>query len=50
MKVKCIIIDDEPLAIKVIQNIFPDREIIGIDCNTLISQGGAIHCASMQVY
>ena len=27
---------------------FPDREIIGIDCRTLIKQHGSLHCVTMQ--
>lgn len=27
---------------------FPDREIIGIDCNALIKQHGSLHCVTMQ--
>lgn len=38
--------DDE--ALRVIQNCFPDREVIGINCRTLIEQHGSLHCISMQ--
>jgi agmatine deiminase len=31
-----------------LQIIFPDREIIGIDCRPLIKQHGSLHCAAMQ--
>jgi len=29
--------------------LFPDREIIPIDCLKLIEQGGSLHCSTMQV-
>lgn len=31
-----------------LQNAFPDREIIGIDCQALIKQNGSLHCVTMQ--
>ncbi len=36
-------------ALEVIQKAFPDREIIGIDCRTLILQHGSLHCVTMQL-
>lgn len=36
-------------AIKVIQGIFPDREIIPIDCRPLVYQHGSLHCVTMQI-
>jgi len=38
--------DQEALA--VFKTIFPDREIIGIDCRMLIEQHGSLHCVTMQ--
>jgi agmatine deiminase len=35
-------------AVTTIQKIFPDREVIGIDCRALIDQHGSLHCISMQ--
>ena len=38
MKIKCVLIDDEPLAVKVLQNYFnnfPDFEIIGVFHNSI---------------
>ncbi len=37
-------------AINVIGKAFPDREIIGIDCRTVIRQHGSLHCCTMQYY
>jgi len=31
-----------------LQEAFPDREIIGIDCRPLIKQHGSLHCLTMQ--
>jgi agmatine/peptidylarginine deiminase len=32
-----------------LQEAFPDREIIGIDCRPLIKQHGSLHCVTMQL-
>lgn len=38
--------DAEALAI--FETLFPDREIVGIDCSVLIRQHGSLHCVTMQ--
>ena len=38
----------DELARKALQEAFPDREIIGIDCRALIKQHGSLHCVTMQ--
>lgn len=38
----------DSIALEVIQKIFPDRKVIGIDCNILIQQHGSLHCVTMQ--
>jgi len=35
-------------ALEILQAIFPEREIIGINCNPLILQHGSLHCVTMQ--
>ncbi len=35
-------------ALKIFKDIFPNRDIIGIDCSTLIKQHGSLHCVTMQ--
>ena len=35
-------------AIAVLQKVFKDREVIGVDCQTLIRQHGSLHCVTMQ--
>ena len=36
-------------ALSAMKSIFPTRDIVPIDCRTLILQGGALHCATMQI-
>lgn len=38
----------DALAGKQLQSIFPDREVVGIDCRALIRQHGSLHCVTMQ--
>ena len=35
-------------AMKLIGEVFPDRNIIGIDCRSVIKQHGSLHCCTMQ--
>ncbi|MFN0216989.1 MAG: agmatine/peptidylarginine deiminase [Saprospiraceae bacterium] len=35
-------------ALEIIENTFPEHEIIGIDCRPLILQHGSLHCVTMQ--
>ena len=35
-------------ALRIIGDAFPDREIVGIDCRSLIKQHGSLHCCTMQ--
>ena len=35
-------------AIATLRKVFKDREVIGIDCQTLIRQHGSLHCVTMQ--
>ena len=39
--------DGEALAR--LQAAMPEREVIGVDCSVLVTQGGSLHCASMQL-
>ncbi|OIP85133.1 MAG: agmatine deiminase [Porphyromonadaceae bacterium CG2_30_38_12] len=38
----------DELAVEQIQQLFPDRKIIPIDCSALIKQHGSLHCVTMQ--
>jgi agmatine deiminase len=35
-------------ALAIIREVFPDREIVGIDCLDLVEEGGTLHCISQQ--
>ena len=35
-------------AMRLISEVFPDREIVGIDCRSVIKQHGSLHCCTMQ--
>jgi agmatine/peptidylarginine deiminase len=35
-------------ALKILQNCFPQKKIIGINCRILIEQHGSLHCVTMQ--
>ena len=39
----------DEIAKQRLQETFPDREIIGIDCSPLIKQHGSLHCITMQL-
>lgn len=38
----------DELAIKQLQSVFPNREIVGVNCSALIRQHGSLHCVTMQ--
>ena len=40
--------ETDHIAQKALQEAFPDREIVGIDCCALIKQNGSLHCVTMQ--
>ena len=35
-------------ALRILEDLFPDRRILGIDCRPLILQHGSLHCVTMQ--
>jgi agmatine deiminase len=35
-------------ALEILRGVFPDREVIGLDCRPLIWQHGSLHCITMQ--
>lgn len=37
------------LAAITLQSVYPDRQVVPIDCRTLITQGGSLHCSTMQI-
>ncbi|HAE36860.1 MAG: Agmatine deiminase [Candidatus Nomurabacteria bacterium GW2011_GWF2_35_66] len=42
--------ENDEKAKGIIQSLFPNHKIIGIDCTKIIYGGGAIHCMTMQEY
>ena len=36
-------------VLKILKKVFPDREVIGIDCRVLVEQHGSLHCMTMQL-
>ena len=40
--------DNDEKAKEVLQQAFPEYEIVGIDCTPLIKQHGSLHCCTMQ--
>ncbi|NLZ96186.1 MAG: agmatine deiminase family protein [Bacteroidales bacterium] len=40
--------DKDSIAMEQLQKAFPNKEIIDIDCRTLIKQHGSLHCITMQ--
>ena len=38
----------DELARQILQEVFQDREVIGIDCRPLVWQHGSLHCVTMQ--
>ena len=41
--------EQDDIALKLLDEIFSSREIVGIECGALIQQFGGIHCATMQI-
>ena len=35
-------------ALEILQNLFPSRKIVGIDCKAMVYGFGALHCGSQQ--
>ncbi len=42
--------DLDEKAMSIVQQAYPDREIVGIDCQAVIRQHGSLHCCTMQYY
>jgi agmatine deiminase len=37
---------NDAVAKKDFESVYPDRKVIGIDCRTVIEEGGSLHCMS----
>ncbi len=40
---------NDHLACQTVRIAFPDHEVVGVDCRTLLRQHGSLHCATMQI-
>jgi len=40
-------VKEDEIALEIFRDSFTDRDIIGLDCSTLIKQHGSLHCVSM---
>ncbi len=41
---------EDAAALEIIKKAFLDKETVSVDCSVLITQGGAIHCASINIF
>ncbi len=41
--------ENDKKALKILQDVFPDRKVAGIDCNALVLGFGTLHCISQQM-
>ena len=37
-------------AVRILQEVFIDKHVVGIDCSVLVRQHGSLHCMSMQLH
>ncbi len=40
----------DEMALRIVSEAYPDREMVGIDCSPVIRQHGSLHCCTMQYY
>jgi len=40
-------VDEDEIALKIFKKTFKDRDVVAIDCQTLIRQHGSLHCVTM---
>jgi agmatine deiminase len=39
---------NDEVALEIIQDLYPEREVIGIDVRNLYENGGMVHCVTQQ--
>ncbi len=44
----CLVLALDEVARMSLQEVFPDREVVVIDCRALLSGHGSLHCVTMQ--
>lgn len=42
-------VKEDEVALARLQQVFSDREVVGVDCSVLIRQHGSLHCITMQL-
>lgn len=42
-------VEQDPIALATLRPLFPNREVIGVNCRALIEQYGSLHCVTMQL-
>ncbi len=42
-------VEKDPEAVRIMKALFPEREIVEVDCSVLIRQYGSLHCITMQI-
>jgi len=42
-------VDEDKIAYETFKSLFPQKEIIPIECSRLIEEGGSLHCSTMQI-
>ena len=40
--------ENDKVALKIIQDVFPERKVVGINCREVVQGLGTIHCISQQ--
>lgn len=40
--------DNDSIALNILQEIMPDKEVVGIDCRNMFLWGGMVHCVTQQ--
>ncbi len=41
-------VEEDSEAVRIMQQVFPDKEILAVNCRALIKQHGSLHCVTMQ--
>ena len=42
-------VEPDTQAREILSEVFPRHEVIGVDCQDLVLEGGALHCLTQQV-
>ena len=39
---------NDSIALSIIQNLYPSKTVVGIDCSNMYYEGGMVHCVTQQ--